>query len=77
MQMQFLLKVRPLSLQYFSLENLDQVDREHNERLLFKTSFTNAMSVKFHATGSRPDRGFVAEVVTLPISVVGVDRDIR
>ena len=35
------------------------------------------MSIKFHATGARPDQGFVAEVVTLPISSVGVDRDLR
>ena len=35
------------------------------------------MSVKFHATGAREHLGFVAEVVTLPISSVGLERDIR
>ena len=35
------------------------------------------MSIKFHATGAREHMGFFAEVVTLPISVVGIDRDIR
>ena len=35
------------------------------------------MSVKFHATGAREHMGFVAEIVTLPISLVGVDRDLR
>ena len=35
------------------------------------------MSIKFHATGAREHLGFFAEVVTLPISVVGIDRDIK
>ena len=35
------------------------------------------MSVKFHATGAREELGFVAEVVTMPISVVASDRDVK
>lgn len=35
------------------------------------------MSVRFHATGAREHLGFVAEVVTMPISVVASDRDIK
>ena len=54
-----------------------RVDGSESHRNLFQTSRTNAMSIKFHATGARPDLGFVAEVVTLPISSVGVDRDLR
>ena len=54
-----------------------RVDGSESHRNLFQTSRTNAMSIKFHATGARPDQGFVAEVVTLPISSVGVDRDLR
>ena len=45
-----------------------------DERYLHKTAKSNAMSVKFHATGSRDSLGFVAEVVTLPMSVVGLNR---
>jgi hypothetical protein len=33
--------------------------------------------VKFHATGAREQLGFVAEVVTMPISVVAADRDVK
>jgi hypothetical protein len=35
------------------------------------------MSIKFHATGAREQLGFVAEVVTMPISVVAADRDVK
>lgn len=35
------------------------------------------MGIKFHSTGSRENLGFLAEIVTLPISVAGIDRDIR
>ena len=35
------------------------------------------MSIKFHATGAREHLGFVAEIVTLPISTVGLDRDVK
>ena len=55
-----------------------RVDGSESHRNLFQTSSSsNSMSIKFHATGARPDQGFVAEVVTLPISSVGVDRDLR
>ena len=37
----------------------------------------NGLSVKFHATGAREQLGFVAEVVTMPISVVAADRDVK
>ena len=48
-----------------------------DEKFLHKTTKSNAMSVKFHATGSRDSLGFVAEVVTLPMSVVGLNRDVK
>ena len=51
-----------------------KVDGENLERKLWSTTRTNAMSIKFHATGARNTLGFVAEVVTLPISFVGIDR---
>jgi hypothetical protein len=38
---------------------------------------SNGLSVKFHATGAREQLGFVAEIVTMPISVVASDRDIK
>ena len=51
-----------------------KVDGDNLERKLWSTTRTNAMSIKFHATGARNTLGFVAEVVTLPISVVTIDR---
>ena len=53
------------------------VDGSEAERRLHKTTKSRAMSIKFHATGAREHLGFFAEVVTLPISVVGIDRDIK
>lgn len=54
-----------------------KVDGSTLDRSLYKTSRTNAMGIKFHSTGSRENLGFLAEIVTLPISVAGIDRDIR
>ena len=53
--------------------NIKVGDNQH-ERKLWQTKLTNSMSIKFHATGARNMLGFVAEVVTLPISFVGIDR---
>ncbi|KAB7501563.1 Protein bark beetle [Armadillidium nasatum] len=41
----------------------------------FKTKGTR-LSVQLHATGASGYYGFVAEVVTLPISTIGLDRDL-
>merc|ERR1711899_215119 len=55
-----------------------KVDPEDEaEMSLYQTTRSNAMSIKFHATGAREHLGFVAEVVTLPISAVGLDRDVK
>ena len=54
-----------------------EVDGSESEMRLHKTTKSRAMSIKFHATGAREHLGFFAEVVTLPISVVGIDRDIK
>ena len=54
-----------------------KVDGNYLERKLWSSSKNNALSVKFHATGARKALGFVAEVVTLPISFVGIDRHVR
>jgi hypothetical protein len=54
-----------------------KVDGSESHRNLYQTTRTNAMSIKFHATGARPHLGFVAEIVTLPIATVGLDRDLR
>ena len=51
-----------------------KVDGQEKERKLWQTKLTNSMSITFHATGARNTLGFVAEVVTLPISFVGIDR---
>ena len=51
-----------------------KVDEDHLEEKLWKTTKTNAMSIKFHATGARKTLGFIAEVVTLPVPFVNVDR---
>ena len=51
-----------------------KVDGNEGERSLYQTTRSNPMSIKFHATGAREHLGFVAEVVTLPISAVGLDR---
>lgn len=42
-----------------------------NHMRFFKTAGTR-MSVELHATGASGDLGFVAEVVTLPISDLGI-----
>ena len=54
-----------------------KVDGSDTHKYLHKTTKSNAMSIKFHATGARESLGFVAEIVTLPMSVVGIDRDIK
>ena len=54
-----------------------KVDGSDQEKYLHKTTKSNAMSIKFHATGARESLGFVAEVVTIPLSVVGINRDIK
>ena len=54
-----------------------KVDGKEAEKSLYQTTRSNAMSIKFHATGAREHLGFVAEVVTLPISAVGLDRDVK
>ncbi len=54
-----------------------KVDSVPDENVLHQTTRTNAMSIKFHATGAREDMGFVAEVVTLPFSIVTQNRDLR
>ena len=46
----------------------------HSARL-FKTRGTR-LSIQLHATGASGVHGFVAEVVTLPISTIGLDRDL-
>ena len=51
-----------------------KVDDKNLEQKLWKTSKTNAMSIKFHATGARNTLGFIAEVVTLPVPFVNMDR---
>merc|ERR1719273_565725 len=51
-----------------------KVDDQHLHQKLWKTSKTNAMSIRFHATGARPSLGFIAEVVTLPVPFVNNDR---
>ena len=54
-----------------------RVDDQHLENKLWSSSKSNALSIKFHATGARNTLGFVAEVVTLPISFVGIDRYVQ
>lgn len=51
-----------------------KVDDQELHQKLWKTSKTNAMSIRFHATGARPSLGFIAEVVTLPVPFVNNDR---
>ncbi|KAF2360384.1 SRCR domain [Trinorchestia longiramus] len=46
-----------------------------NHMKLFKTTSTR-LSVQLHATGASGAFGFVAEVLTLPISNIGIDRDV-
>ena len=54
-----------------------KVDDDHLENKMWSSSKNNVLSVKFHATGARNTLGFVAEVVTLPISFVSIDRHVR
>ncbi|XP_042229688.1 protein bark beetle-like isoform X4 [Homarus americanus] len=46
-----------------------------NHMRFFKTEGTS-LSVEVHATGASGDLGFVAEIVTLPISDLGINRNI-
>ncbi|QQP38367.1 Putative LOC100120269, partial [Caligus rogercresseyi] len=54
-----------------------KVDGSENENKLYSTTRNNPLSIKFHATGARERLGFVAEIVTLPVSAIGIDRNIR
>jgi hypothetical protein len=45
----------------------------HNERRLFRTKGPS-LSVKLFATGASSYHGFVAEIVTLPISAIGFSK---
>ncbi|PSN57210.1 hypothetical protein C0J52_05036 [Blattella germanica] len=47
-----------------------------NERKLFRTKGPS-LSVKLFATGASNVHGFIAEVVTLPISAIGFNRDVQ
>lgn len=47
-----------------------------NEKKLFKSSLPS-LSVKLFANGASSSHGFIAEVVTLPISAIGFNRDIQ
>lgn len=49
--------------------------RSDNHMRFFKTAGTS-LSVELHATGASGELGFVAEVVTLPISNLGINRNI-
>ncbi|XP_050714917.1 protein bark beetle-like isoform X5 [Eriocheir sinensis] len=49
--------------------------RSGNHMRFFKTAGTS-LSVELHATGASGDLGFVAEVVSLPISDLGINRNI-
>uniref|UniRef100_A0A1V1FT29 Putative CTL17 isoform B n=1 Tax=Reticulitermes speratus TaxID=60591 RepID=A0A1V1FT29_9NEOP len=48
----------------------------HNEKRLFRTKGPR-LSVKLFATGASSYHGFVAEIVTLPISAIGFNRDVQ
>ncbi|KAG8238179.1 hypothetical protein J437_LFUL014055 [Ladona fulva] len=48
----------------------------NNERKFFKTSGPS-LSVKLFANGASSHYGFIAEVVTLPISAIGFNRDVQ
>jgi hypothetical protein len=45
----------------------------HNERRLFRTKGPS-LSVKLFATGASSFHGFIAEIVTLPISAIGFSK---
>jgi hypothetical protein len=45
----------------------------HNERRLFRTKGPS-LSVKLFATGASSCHGFIAEIVTLPISAIGFSK---
>ncbi|CAH0560148.1 unnamed protein product [Brassicogethes aeneus] len=47
-----------------------------NEKKLFKTKLPS-LSVKLFANGASSDHGFIAEIVTLPISAIGFNRDVQ
>ncbi|XP_063914202.1 protein bark beetle isoform X2 [Zophobas morio] len=48
----------------------------HNEKKLFRTKLPS-LSVKLFANGASSNHGFIAEVVTLPISAIGFNRDVQ
>ncbi|XP_060532359.1 protein bark beetle isoform X2 [Cylas formicarius] len=47
-----------------------------NDRKLFKSGLPS-LSVKLFANGASSDHGFVAEIVTLPISAIAFNRDVQ
>ncbi|VEN48816.1 unnamed protein product [Callosobruchus maculatus] len=47
-----------------------------NERKFFRTT-KPSLSVKLFANGASNEHGFIAEVVTLPISAIGFNRDVQ
>ncbi|XP_058792901.1 protein bark beetle isoform X2 [Phymastichus coffea] len=48
----------------------------HKEKKLFRTQGPS-LSVKLFATGASSVHGFIAEIVTLPISAIGFNRDVQ
>ncbi|XP_017774038.1 PREDICTED: protein bark beetle isoform X2 [Nicrophorus vespilloides] len=48
----------------------------HNEKRMFKSK-GSSLSIKFFANGASSNHGFIAEVVTLPISAIGFNRDVQ
>ncbi|RZC38585.1 uncharacterized protein BDFB_002499, partial [Asbolus verrucosus] len=47
----------------------------HNEKKLFKTKLPS-LSIKLFANGASSNHGFIAEVVTLPISAIGFKKEL-
>ncbi|XP_049825562.1 protein bark beetle isoform X2 [Aethina tumida] len=47
-----------------------------NEKKMFKTKLPS-LSVKLFANGASSDHGFIAEIVTLPMSAIGFNRDVQ
>ncbi|XP_034826785.1 protein bark beetle isoform X2 [Maniola hyperantus] len=47
-----------------------------NEKKLFRTE-SASLSVKLFANGASAGHGFIAEIVTLPISAIGISRDVQ
>ncbi|XP_044255606.1 protein bark beetle isoform X2 [Tribolium madens] len=48
----------------------------HNEKRLVRTKLPS-LSIKLFANGASSNHGFIAEVVTLPISAIGFNRDVQ